>query len=258
MLAVEYLCRPRGRCWDIRSSPRLMRIWAQFHTNSRVVLPTLPTICAPAGQDHVFMSTCTQVGYADEALRRLRPGVPLRALHGKMKHMKRLAASYDCCEVRPGCSCREVVDGLVFCRRTVYEFVHGSDTLATLETACSQGWSCWPCWQIIKDVGRLLQHTDIPSHLVDCLALVLAHQAKEMALFATDGAARGLDFLDVDWVVQVDCPEDVASYIHRVGRTARFKSGAGLRVPGQVAASQPIRSCGAGCKRQILQRAFCY
>lgn len=44
-------------------------------------------------------------------------------------------------------------------------------------------------------------------------------------LFATDIAARGLDFPTVDWVVQVDCPEDVASYIHRVGRTARYTSG---------------------------------
>lgn len=25
--------------------------------------------------------------------------------------------------------------------------------------------------------------------------------------------------------LQVDCPENVASYIHRVGRTARYKSG---------------------------------
>jgi ATP-dependent RNA helicase DDX10/DBP4 len=36
-------------------------------------------------------------------------------------------------------------------------------------------------------------------------------------LFATDIAARGLDFPDVDWVVQADCPEDVAAYIHRYG-----------------------------------------
>ncbi|CAI8586858.1 unnamed protein product [Vicia faba] len=44
-------------------------------------------------------------------------------------------------------------------------------------------------------------------------------------LFSTDVAARGLDFNKaVDWVVQVDCPENVASYIHRVGRTARYKS----------------------------------
>ncbi|KAL3276680.1 hypothetical protein HHI36_012050 [Cryptolaemus montrouzieri] len=44
-------------------------------------------------------------------------------------------------------------------------------------------------------------------------------------LFATDLAARGLDFPEVHWVVQVDCPEDSATYIHRVGRTARFHKG---------------------------------
>ncbi|KAG5328890.1 DDX10 helicase, partial [Acromyrmex heyeri] len=44
-------------------------------------------------------------------------------------------------------------------------------------------------------------------------------------LFATDIAARGLDFPTVNWVVQMDCPEDVNAYIHRAGRTARFKSG---------------------------------
>ncbi|KAJ8123270.1 hypothetical protein ONZ43_g739 [Nemania bipapillata] len=32
----------------------------------------------------------------------------------------------------------------------------------------------------------------------------------------------GVDFPSVDWVVQVDAPEDVDTYIHRVGRTARF------------------------------------
>ncbi|XGW19161.1 hypothetical protein V3C99_003187 [Haemonchus contortus] len=46
---------------------------------------------------------------------------------------------------------------------------------------------------------------------------------KEAAvMFATDVASRGLDFSDVNWVLQVDCPASVQDYIHRVGRTARL------------------------------------
>ncbi|DBB17177.1 TPA: hypothetical protein ACH3X3_014243 [Trebouxia sp. C0006] len=93
----------------------------------------------------VFLSTCKQVKFMYEAFKKLRPGVPLRSLHGKMKQFKRMAVFYDFCEAKTG-----------------------------------------------------------------------------SVLFATDIAARGLDFPTVDWVVQADCPEDVPSYIHRVGRTARY------------------------------------
>uniref|UniRef100_A0A8D0EHI0 ATP-dependent RNA helicase n=1 Tax=Strix occidentalis caurina TaxID=311401 RepID=A0A8D0EHI0_STROC len=48
---------------------------------------------------------------------------------------------------------------------------------------------------------------------------------KAAVLFATDIAARGLDFPSVNWVIQFDCPEDANTYIHRVGRTARYKEG---------------------------------
>ncbi|KAI0772732.1 DEAD-domain-containing protein [Trametes elegans] len=52
---------------------------------------------------------------------------------------------------------------------------------------------------------------------------------KHAVLFATDIAARGLDFPSVDWVLQIDAPEDAETYIHRVGRTARYESaGKGL------------------------------
>ena len=46
---------------------------------------------------------------------------------------------------------------------------------------------------------------------------------KNACLFATDVVARGLDFPAVDWVIQLDCPEDAETYIHRVGRTARYE-----------------------------------
>ncbi|KAI1497490.1 P-loop containing nucleoside triphosphate hydrolase protein [Biscogniauxia marginata] len=48
--------------------------------------------------------------------------------------------------------------------------------------------------------------------------------SKYSCLFATDIVARGLDFPAVDFVVQVDCPEDLDTYIHRVGRTARYEA----------------------------------
>jgi len=52
-------------------------------------------------------------------------------------------------------------------------------------------------------------------------------EAKLQILVVTDIAARGLDIEDVDYVVQLDLPEDVRTYRHRAGRTARAgKAGA--------------------------------
>ena len=46
-------------------------------------------------------------------------------------------------------------------------------------------------------------------------------------LISTDLAARGLDIEDVDYVIHFDLPEDVRTYRHRAGRTARAgKAGA--------------------------------
>ncbi|XP_053214874.1 probable ATP-dependent RNA helicase DDX10 [Panonychus citri] len=49
--------------------------------------------------------------------------------------------------------------------------------------------------------------------------------SKRACLIATDIASRGLDFPAVNWVVQLDCPEDTNQYIHRAGRTARYHKG---------------------------------
>ena len=48
-------------------------------------------------------------------------------------------------------------------------------------------------------------------------------------LLCTDVAARGLDIPDVNWIVQYDPPQDPATFVHRVGRTARMgRSGKAL------------------------------
>jgi ATP-dependent RNA helicase DDX10/DBP4 len=92
----------------------------------------------------IFFSTCSQVKYVYECFRSMQPGTVLMALHGKIKHDRRLLIYND------------------FLKRS---------------SAC---------------------------------------------MLATDIAARGLDFPDIDWVIQMDAPEDTAMYIHRVGRTARY------------------------------------
>ncbi|KAM9848939.1 putative ATP-dependent RNA helicase DDX10 [Aulostomus maculatus] len=95
----------------------------------------------------VFFACCKEVQFLFRTFCRLRPGIPILALHGKQQQMKRVEVYND------------------FLRK------------------------------------------------------------QNAVLFATDIAARGLDFPAVNWVLQFDCPEDADTYIHRVGRTARYKEG---------------------------------
>jgi len=101
----------------------------------------------------VFFNSCKQVQFIYHAFCRLRPGISIMHLHGRMNQIKRMAFYKE------------------FCRK------------------------------------------------------------KSAVMFATDVASRGLDFPAVDWVLQLDCPEDVQTYIHRAGRTARLhEKGNGLLV----------------------------
>ncbi|XP_024030297.1 DEAD-box ATP-dependent RNA helicase 28 [Morus notabilis] len=52
-------------------------------------------------------------------------------------------------------------------------------------------------------------------------ALELFRKQEVDFLIATDVAARGLDIIGVQTVINYACPRDLTSYVHRVGRTAR-------------------------------------
>eukprot|EP00268_Persea_americana_P023491 TRINITY_DN2307_c0_g1_i5.p1 TRINITY_DN2307_c0_g1~~TRINITY_DN2307_c0_g1_i5.p1 ORF type:complete len:759 (+),score=188.63 TRINITY_DN2307_c0_g1_i5:195-2471(+) len=52
-------------------------------------------------------------------------------------------------------------------------------------------------------------------------ALELFRKQQVDFLIATDVAARGLDIIGVQTVINFACPRDITSYVHRVGRTAR-------------------------------------
>ena len=58
-------------------------------------------------------------------------------------------------------------------------------------------------------------------------ALDAIRAGRAQLLISTDLAARGLDIEDVDYVIHLNLPEDVRTYRHRAGRTARAgKAGA--------------------------------
>jgi len=47
-------------------------------------------------------------------------------------------------------------------------------------------------------------------------------QLESGLLVCTDVMARGIDIVDVDWVLQFDPPSNAAAFVHRCGRTARI------------------------------------
>ncbi|KAL7715284.1 ATP-dependent RNA helicase [Entamoeba marina] len=49
-------------------------------------------------------------------------------------------------------------------------------------------------------------------------------ESSQAILFCTDVVARGIDFDNIDCIVQYDPPQDPKTYVHRVGRTARMGS----------------------------------
>ena len=52
-------------------------------------------------------------------------------------------------------------------------------------------------------------------------AIRLFKDGKKDVLIATDVAAKGLDFPDIQHVINFDMPEEIENYVHRIGRTGR-------------------------------------
>lgn len=49
-------------------------------------------------------------------------------------------------------------------------------------------------------------------------------------LIATDVASRGLDINTIKWVINYENPKDIATHIHRIGRTGRAGDKEGVAI----------------------------
>jgi ATP-dependent RNA helicase DDX5/DBP2 len=90
------------------------------------------------------------------------------------------------------------------------------------------------CDEVAYEISRTLASLDIPlvGNLVQPLHGGMSQDKRDRVinqfragkikvLVATDVAARGLDFPDVEHVVNFDPPLEIDSYVHRIGRTGR-------------------------------------
>eukprot|EP00978_Attheya_sp_CCMP212_P041144 scaffold232183_cov55-Attheya_sp.AAC.1 len=111
----------------------------------------------------------------------------------------------------------------------IYSFIrsHLKSRIIVFMASCSQVRHAWdvfcslqPGLSVLALHGKMAQERRTQIYFD-----FIQKRPQGTVLFATDVAARGLDFPDVDWVVQADAPEDVDMYIHRVGRTARYTRG---------------------------------
>lgn len=68
-------------------------------------------------------------------------------------------------------------------------------------------------------------HGDLPPRIREsALSQFTSHPSSHFlpgVLLCTDVAARGVDFTDIDMVIQYDTPTDPKTFTHRAGRTAR-------------------------------------
>lgn len=79
-------------------------------------------------------------------------------------------------------------------------------------------------WRVSK-LHRHLDGAKRRKNLEDFQECIPAGRRRTHVLFSSDLAARGIDFKDVDLIIQFDAPTDPSACVHRVGRTARAGKG---------------------------------
>lgn len=82
-------------------------------------------------------------------------------------------------------------------------------------------WKVFKDLNILKDTPVYSLHGKVPHKKRTKIYHEFLKPGKGI-LFTTDVAARGLDFNDINWVVQYDPPQDPNFFVHRIGRTARI------------------------------------
>ena len=90
-------------------------------------------------------------------------------------------------------------------------------------------------------------------------------QAKDV-LIGTDVASKGIDFPDVQHVINYDMPKDIESYTHRIGRTGRagrkgvattFVTGEGLEENVLWDLAQMLKKCGQPVPNDLARHPAC-
>lgn len=90
--AAPGACRAAAPCSHLSTVLRALRFL-------NPLCCTIPPHTTPQAKTIIFVSTCKQVRFLFEAFRKLRPGVPLRALHGKMAQIKRMSGERGPCSM---------------------------------------------------------------------------------------------------------------------------------------------------------------
>ena len=148
----------------------------------------------------MFASTCKQVKFLYEAFSRLRPGCPLRCLHGGMKHLKRMAVFYDFSEVRPLLKWRVTILRAVL-HPGVQHTLLVSWPVQCFSVNSIVRW-CWPARS--SGLDRMFMQK---FFMLECNLRCRRRQA--WSCWPQTWLPGAWTLPSLDWVFQMDCPEDV-------------------------------------------------